>query len=444
MQAVEYVADIGYLRNLVTKCLKSVIILSVFTFMEQLREFLSTGHVQYFMLFFLVAWTRWGLIQSIASRYKPYTKSHKVSTSVVIPVVDESVELFREVLRRIVRQRPDQVIVVINGPRNKTIEQVCDEFKSVQRVWLRAPGKRGAIERGMKLVKHDLTLLIDSDTLWENSLLKEIKKPFRDPEVGGVTSSQRIYQPDRNLITKFADWLELIRDRGSMRAMSVYGTVGCLPGRTIAIRTSILNDSMHEFRNETFMGFHKEVSDDRSLTNLILQKGYKTVVQSTARVTTDAPTTLRKFARQQLRWSEGSQYNNLRMSAWMAKNAKLTFFIYWTDTIMPFILFGILSSSIITAITDSGTFDVVSVGRTVVIALAGATLSIGLRQVASFFEKPKNLLYIVPFVFILTFIMTAIRVIGFMKLADDLGWGTRKNAYKSKVRERRLIAQEVQ
>ncbi|MDS2842866.1 glycosyltransferase, partial [Streptococcus pneumoniae] len=74
----------------------------------------------------------------------------------------------------------------------------------------------------------------------------------------------------------------------------------------MAFRTEILRECIHEFMNETFMGFHKEVSDDRSLTNLTLKKGYKTVMQDTSVVYTDAPTSWKKFIRQQLRWAEGS------------------------------------------------------------------------------------------------------------------------------------------
>src|SRR5208282_1848804 len=130
--------------------------------------------------------------------------------------------------------------------------------------------------------------------------------PFADPEVGGVTPRQRITDPTTSLLTRFCDWLEDVRSFGTLQAMSVKGQVGCLPGRTIAFRREILNKVLPEFMNETFLGFHKEVSDDRSLTNHTLKAGYKTVLQSTAIVYTLAPPTWKKFIRQQLRWSEGS------------------------------------------------------------------------------------------------------------------------------------------
>ena len=61
------------------------------------------------------------------------------------------------------------------------------------------------------------------------------------------------------------------------------------------------------------MGVFLEVSDDRTLTNLTLKEGYRTVYQYTSLVYTDAPLQVKKLFKQQLRWARGSQYNTLRM-----------------------------------------------------------------------------------------------------------------------------------
>ena len=53
----------------------------------------------------------------------------------MIPVVDEPLDLFHDVLARIVEQRPDQIVVVINGPRNPALEEVCDAFPEVDWIW---------------------------------------------------------------------------------------------------------------------------------------------------------------------------------------------------------------------------------------------------------------------------------------------------------------------
>lgn len=67
----------------------------------------------------------------------------------VIPVVDEPVELFRDVLARIVQQRPTEVLVVINGPRNPDLEAVCSDFPLVQWEWTPVAGKRNAFKSAL-------------------------------------------------------------------------------------------------------------------------------------------------------------------------------------------------------------------------------------------------------------------------------------------------------
>ena len=81
-----------------------------------------------------------------------------------------------------------------------------------------------------------------------------------------------------------------------MPAQSVLGQIGCLPGRTIAFRRDVLERIMPDFLTQKFLGVVLEVSDDRTLTNLTLKQGYRTVYQSTSLVYTDCPTGLKKIA----------------------------------------------------------------------------------------------------------------------------------------------------
>lgn len=240
------------------------------------------------MLFFVFILVRWGVVFFNAIRYKPYKYEGTPDffSSVIIPVVDEPIDLFTKVLINISKQRPSEIIVVLNGPENEGLRQACenlnaglaDQMTPVQFYYTPVAGKRNAIRLGMEHVdpRSDITVLVDSDTVWTENTLIELLKPFAvDETIGGVTTRQKILKPGRRLVTLFANLLEEIRAEGTMKAMSVTGKVGCLPGRTIAFRTSIIHDVMHEFMHEKFMGIHKEVSDDRSLTNLTLKKDIK-------------------------------------------------------------------------------------------------------------------------------------------------------------------------
>ena len=421
----------------------------MYTFGLMFIDFFKNQNLHYFMLFFIFIFIRWGFVYFNAIKYKPYEYEgdKKFNTSVIIPVVDEPLDLFNQVLTRIAKQDPSEIIVVINGPKNEGLEKCVDVFSKdlkssehsnvlVKCFYTSVAGKRNAVCVGMEhtMPDSDIAILVDSDTVWTENTLSELVKPFAcDDEIGGVTTRQKILDPNRKLVTMFANLLEEIRAEGSMKAMSYRGKVGCLPGRTIAFRTSILRTVMYDFMHEEFMGIHKEVSDDRSLTNLTLQLGYKTVMQDTSVVYTDAPTQWKKFIRQQFRWSEGSQYNNLRMTKWMAKNAKLMCFIYWTDMLMPMMLISVYMNALLCIILNHCGADIPTINytgaiyATVLLIILGCIFSFGARNIKVMLDLPFYYTLLIPiFIFVLTIIMVPVRLVGLSKCADGMGWGTRK------------------
>src|SRR5437868_5332915 len=106
-------------------------------------------HVYLFTIFVLLVWVIWFRKAQLSRLYRPWINDFTTTTTVVIPVVDEPEDLFREVLRRVVAQRPDEVIVVINGPPNPTLERICESFPGVRWTWTEVAGKRNAVRLGV-------------------------------------------------------------------------------------------------------------------------------------------------------------------------------------------------------------------------------------------------------------------------------------------------------
>jgi hyaluronan synthase len=407
-------------------------------FLLQIKAWTDSGKFFLFALFMLMIWLLWIIRVSIASFYRPWKEPYQTTTSVIIPVVDEPEELFREVLQRIVAQNPTEVIVVINGPRNERLEKLSADC-GVRWVWVETPGKRNALQIGVGLASGDVAVLVDSDTIWTDDTLSELIKPFRDPRVGGVTTRQRIIRPDRSVLTRWADWLESVRNEYSMPAMSVLGTVGCLPGRTIAFRRSILVRNMERFLTERFLGVFLEVSDDRTLTNYTLMDGYRTVFQSTALVYTDAPTKLSKLAKQQYRWARGSQYNTLRMLPWMLRQTPVLSMFYTADIVVPFILVGSFVSWGI-AVATNRKAEIYSelplpvaqweaITMIIGLTILATILSLAIRFGRHFAYRPRDLVFLPIFMLINTFALMPIRVLGFFRMAHNAGWGTRAGGF---------------
>ena len=419
----------------------------MYTFILMCIDFVHTGRLHWYMIFISFILIRWLIVRLFADRYKPYKCANKdLFTSIIIPVVDEPIDIFSQVLTRIADQKPDEIIIIINGPENKVLHNACRDLRRVRKeagndkteikiLHTRVAGKRNAVRLGVlnSNPKSDICVLVDSDSIWTQGTLENLLMPFSaDEMVGGVTTRQKIYKPNRRLVTMIAALLEEIRAEGTMKAMSVTEKVGCLPGRTIAFRTDILRKAMDEFMTEVFMGIHKEVSDDRSLTNITLKMGYKTVMQDTSIVFTDAPLQWKKFIRQQLRWAEGSQYNNIRMTGWMFRNAKLMFFIYWSDIIMPFLLISTYSNMGLCFIFRKMGFSINSITYTqplwvvMLLVLIGAAVGMGTRNFVALNQLPPYYRFLMPVLtLVLSFVVVPIRIVGLMKCADGLAWGTR-------------------
>jgi cellulose synthase/poly-beta-1,6-N-acetylglucosamine synthase-like glycosyltransferase len=413
----------------------------MFIFILQVRHMIE-GHPEVYMfaVYSGLIWALWVVKLILSSRYRPFTGVFTGSTSVVVPVLDEPEELFRDVLRRMVEQQPGEIIVVINGAPNATLERVSEEFAPLVR-WVHTPipGKRNAVMIGTELSNGEITVLVDSDTVWMPNALTELVKPFADSRVGGVTTRQRILEPERSWITRWADWLENSRALYSMPAQSVLGQVGCLPGRTIAFRRSIMMKVMDRFMTERFMGVFLEVSDDRTLTNLTLQEGFRTVYQHTSLVYTDAPLQIKKLFKQQLRWARGSQYNTLRMLPWMLGHAPMLALFFVMDIILPFLLAGVVAGWVYRGFTGhgynfyAGILKEYGVETGVVIVLGlmvvSSVLSMSIRQIRHLSEKPTDFFRLPVFIIVSTAFLMPVRLIGFFRMGHASGWGTRAGAY---------------
>lgn len=417
-------------------------------FLLQVRETVF-GHPEVFLFSVasVLVWIAWVIKVVLSRRYRAWEDPYPVGTSVIIPVVDEPVDLFHQVLSLIIEQQPTEVIVVINGAPNPALEGVCAQFPSAKCLFTPIAGKRNALKVGVAASSQPISVLVDSDTLWTtytdesgtHRTLDELVKPFVDPTVGGVTTRQRILDPERSWITRWADWLENTRALYSMPAQSHLGQIGCLPGRTIAFRREILVRCMDQFMSEKFLGVYLEVSDDRTLTNYTLQQGYRTVYQFNSLVYTDAPLKVKKLFKQQLRWARGSQYNTLRMLPWMIGHAPMLTFFFLLDIILPFIYVGATAGWFYRAWTHTGVnfykplMDMYPGWRgfAVVGALIGLSswASVIVRQSRHLAYKPSDIFRLPIFILASTLFLMPVRIIGFVRMAHAAGWGTRKGAY---------------
>jgi cellobiuronic acid synthase len=396
----------------------------MFTFFIDAYDALGGAGPTLFLAFFLYVWMVWAAKTIAARRYRPDAGAvPEMTTSVIVPVFEEPEEIFRRALASIVANAPHELIAVVDGG-NLSVAAVahdyCDKVVSIPKA-----GKRVAIATGLAASDDstEIVVVLDSDTVWERDTLRELLRPFGDTRVGGVTPRQGIFDVGSNPVRRFADWLEDLRYHLTVPAQSIFGQVGCLAGRTIAYRRTALEPAVERLVQQKVFGVPLHVGDDRVLTNELLRTGWRTVYQSTAVVTTDAPSDWWTFWKQQLRWGRSSQRETILSIGWLwRKPASLASFL--TDIVTPFALYAVAVLAIAHAARGQGGPTGFPLPVELAVGYIGMVASIGIRQLPHFRRSPRDLRRLPLFVLQLTFLMAPIRIIAFATMLHQ-GWATR-------------------
>ncbi|MCZ4494616.1 MAG: glycosyl transferase family 2 [Conexibacter sp.] len=396
----------------------------MFTFFTDSHDAVRGAPVTPFLVFFGYVWALWAAKALAARCYRPATdEPGDLTTTVIVPVYREPEPLFRRVLDSVCANDPTEIVAVVDGG-DEHLAGVASEY--ADRV-LRIPksGKRAAIAAGLHAGEPgtDVVLVLDSDTVWEPDTLQELLRPFTDERVGGVTPRQTIFDADDNAVRRLADWIEDVRYHLVVPAQSVFGQVGCLAGRTIAYRRTAFEPAVERLVSQKVLGVAQAVGDDRVLTNELLRTGWRTVYQSTAHVTTDAPSDWPTFWRQQLRWGRSSQRETLLSLRWLWRRpAALVCFV--TDIVTPFALYAVLAVAGAHAVRGDGGPTGWSLQVEIPLGYLGMLTSIGLRQVPHFRRRPADLARLPLFVLQLTFVMVPLRIVAFATMLHQ-SWATR-------------------
>ena len=297
------------------------------------------------------------------------------------------------------------------------------------------PGKRNAVRSASSCRSGEIVVLVDSDTVWTDGTLAELVKPFADPPVGGVTTRQRILEPERGLLTRWADWLENTRALYSMPAQSVLGRR--LPART--------HDRVPPLDPRRGHGRLHDAAVPRRLPRGVRRphadqpdaQGAATA-PCTSRRAWSTPTPrcrCKKLVKQQFRWARGSQYNTLRMLPWMLGHAPVLAFFFLADIVLPFLLAARAiavdhprshrNTARSTSTRDCCTCRSHALLAIVALTVLTSTLSMCLRQIAAHREVPVDLLWMPVYILFSTLVLMPIRLFGFLRLGHVGGWGTR-------------------
>ena len=319
--------------------------------------------------------------------------------------------------------------------------------------WAKDPEAKGKVlEAAVEWAKdrgllYEFSAFHDSDTVPttpNDDIVGELLRPFADPKIGGVTTAQRIRNPDTPLL-QVLDWLEDSRIGSSMAAGTLFGQVGCLPGRLYMIRSEIIVGWMDQlvehywnvpFLKSTFpfVGMRRvqlHAGDDREMTLRVEQLGYHTVMNPRATVVTSMPKRLRQINRIFRRWATSSQWLTFISTkySWFRKQW-FVMYQYYTDLLLTLITVFLVGRWF-WLLFFSEREPLMPLFFLIVFSFLGTMLTFGSRQLWHLVRHPRRLMVLPMFVVLVTW-WQFIRFQALFTPGRISVWGSRKGADESK------------
>lgn len=292
-------------------------------------------------------WSVWLFRKLMSLLYRPSTQDYEATVSVVTPVYNEDPGTFRRALESWRDNNPLEIIAVIDHTDRACIDEFRDFARRFDRARLTVtemPGKRPALAEGIRAAKGEVIALVDSDTVWSESVIEEAIRPFADPKVGGTTTRQSVLGARTLAQHVFDIQLDLRFYDEMMPVGGVSSALSCLSGRTAFYRRAAILPVVDDMVNETFWGKHCIGGEDKRLTYLIQSAGWKTRYQHNARVYTPGAKDFTTLLKQRTRWSRNSWRADLRAlwQGWVWKHPFLVFILI-DRFLSPFtLLFGLV------------------------------------------------------------------------------------------------------
>ncbi|KUN83227.1 bi-functional transferase/deacetylase [Streptomyces bungoensis] len=218
--------------------------------------------------------------------------------SVLVPAYNEAKCIENTVRSLTASEHPIEVIVVDDGSTDGTARIVESlGLPGVRVVRQLNAGKPAALNRGLANARYDLVVMMDGDTVFEPSTVRELVQPFGDPRVGAVAGNAKVGNRD----SLIGAWQHIEYVMGFNLDRRMYDILRCMPtipGAVGAFRRSAL-ERVGGMSDDT-------LAEDTDITMAIHRDGWRVVYAERARAWTEAPESVQQLWSQRYRWSYGT------------------------------------------------------------------------------------------------------------------------------------------
>ncbi len=243
-----------------------------------------------------------GYIVPLPKIHTWYPGKAKFSISILIPCYNEEISLQQTINACLDQTYPvDEIIIVDDGSKDHSRDILAHYSSHIQPILLpKNMGNKSLVQQeGLKLVKTDLFLATDGDTLIDRHFVENAVGHFVDPDVvalGGYVKSLKY-----NLITACRELDYTVCQDIHKQAQAVLGAIFVIPGCAGVFRT--------EFFKKHITFDHDTITEDLDFTYKIYKLGKKIVYEPKCIVYTQDPPTFKSYLNQLRRWAGGGWQN---------------------------------------------------------------------------------------------------------------------------------------
>ncbi|MCX4664159.1 glycosyltransferase [Streptomyces uncialis] len=218
--------------------------------------------------------------------------------SVLVPAYNEAKCIENTVRSLMDSDHPIEIIVIDDGSSDGTARIVEDlRLPNVRVVRQLNAGKPAALNRGIANARYEIIVMMDGDTVFEPSTVRELVQPFGDPGIGAVAGNAKVGNRD----SLIGAWQHIEYVMGFNLDRRMYDLLRCMPtipGAVGAFRRSAL-ERVGGMSDDT-------LAEDTDITMAMHRDGWKVVYAEKARAWTEAPESVQQLWSQRYRWSYGT------------------------------------------------------------------------------------------------------------------------------------------
>ncbi|MFC9293800.1 bifunctional polysaccharide deacetylase/glycosyltransferase family 2 protein [Streptomyces sp. NPDC057011] len=218
--------------------------------------------------------------------------------TVLVPAYNERECIANTLNSLAASDHPIEVIVIDDGSTDGTADIVEEMGLPFVRLIRQVNGgKPSALNTGVAAASHDIIVMMDGDTVFEPSTVRELVQPFGDPGIGAVAGNAKVGNRD-SLIGAWQHIEYVLGHNLDRRMYDMLGVIPTIPGAVGAFRKAALQQ-VGGMSDDT-------LAEDTDITIAVLCEGWRIVYAEHARAWTEAPASLQQLWSQRYRWSYGS------------------------------------------------------------------------------------------------------------------------------------------